>query len=327
MGRGIGKYFFFVIQYYIMKTNNFFQSLRTDFSRGFRAMFCQQNVRFLAVACCMMSAFASSAQTEYNLFPSSVVDADGWIWFDTKEKIDRYIGVIDETNFKVDPNGKLIQLVYADIMPDYPPSEASADFVGAGKDAEIGSEGCRTGGMKLQPSSAAMTLNGGGFIVRMPSCSTFSLCYSCTSKVMARIVASTNDNASMADCNSSYALDYDRGWKIINATYTSVFKRLPSGINLWSGIEKLNNGSDNVTIVSETPINVWFQSGTKDDIFIHGIKVTTPKQETAGIADITMPEGVSAVYTIDGKKLSDADACRKGVYIFYTGGKARKIIR
>ncbi len=210
------------------------------------------------------------------LFEVADLDEDGWLWFDTEEKIDKYIGLIDEDKYKVDPNGKPIQLVYANIMSDdYPASEASADIVGAGTDGETGSEGSRTGAIMLQPSSGAMSVNGGGFVVCMPSCHSYAICYSSNSRVMTRLVATTNAEASMDDCNAAYDLNYEKGWKIINASYVSVFKRLPAGINTWDKLEELDNGSDETTIQSDKPINVWFQSATPDTIYIHGIKVQT----------------------------------------------------
>lgn len=210
------------------------------------------------------------------LFEASDLDENGWIWFDTAEKIEKYIGVINETDYVVDPEGKPIQLVYADIMPDYPASEASAEFVGAGTDGETGSEGSRTGAIMLQPSSGAMSINGGGFVVCMPSCYAYDICYSSNSKVMTRLVATTNADAPMNNCLAECTLDSEAGWRVISAIYASIFKRLPDGINNWEGLEKLNNNTEPIaTIQSEDPIYVWFQSATPDTIYIHGIRVET----------------------------------------------------
>lgn len=279
----------------------------------------------------LLAFAATSAQAqEYNMFGASDVDADGWLWFDTQAKIDKYIGNIDETNYKVDANGKLIQTVYADQMPDYPASEVSPDFVGAGTDGETGTAGSRTGAIMLQPSSKAMTANGGGFIVCMPSCATFSICLSSNSKMMGRIVATKNADADMSQVSSSTDLTASTGWKIINAKYMTIFRTLDNGIKTWTGIEELNNGSDDVTIKSDDPIYVWFQSATHDTIYIHGIKVTTPKLEKTGIS-LVKSDASSAepeVYTLDGKRIAnsaDDRALRKGVYIIRTKEGTRKV--
>lgn len=279
----------------------------------------------------LLAFAATSAQAqEYNMFGASDVDADGWLWFDTQAKIDKYIGNIDETNYKVDGNGKLIQTVYADQMPDYPASEVSPDFVGAGTDGETGSEGSRTGAIMLQPSSASMTANGGGFVVCMPSCATFSICLSSNSKIMGRILATKNVAADMGQASPTTDLTASTGWKIVNASYMTIFKTLGRGIKTWTGIEDLDNGTDEVTIKSDEPIYVWFQSATHDTVYIHGIKVTTPKAEKTGINTLTsnVSSANKEIYSIDGSRIAngaDERALRKGVYIIRTKEGTRKV--
>lgn len=279
----------------------------------------------------LLAFAATSAQAqEYNMFGASDVDADGWLWFDTQAKIDKYIGNIDETNYKVDGNGKLIQTVYADQMPDYPASEVSPDFVGAGTDGETGTAGSRTGAIMLQPSSASMTANGGGFVVCMPSCATFSICLSSNSKIMGRILATKNVAADMGQASPTTDLTASTGWKIVNASYMTIFKTLGRGIKTWTGIEDLDNGTDEVTIKSDEPIYVWFQSATHDTVYIHGIKVTTPKAEKTGINTLTsnVSSANKEIYSIDGSRIAngaDERALRKGVYIIRTKEGIRKV--
>ena len=210
------------------------------------------------------------------LFEASDLDEDGWIWFDTAEKIEKYIGVINEADYLVDPDGKPIQLVYADIYPDYPASDASAEFVGAGTDGETGSEGSRTGGIMLQPASSAGSVNGGGFVVCMPSCHSYAICYSSNSRVMTKLVATTNVKSDMSQSNAEGSIDNESGWRVISAIYATIFKRLPKGIGIWEKLEELDNGYEpKVTLQSDDPIYVWFQSATPDTVYIHGIKVET----------------------------------------------------
>mgnify|MGYP000009689931 FL=1 len=277
-----------------------------------------------------LASFTGAYAAEYNLFPT----ADGWLWFDNQDSNARFVGLIDETPYKVmqGQEAKLVQMVYADQTPDYPPTVVDADIVGVGTDGETGSAGFRKGAIVLQPSSANSVPNGGGFVICLPSCSTLSIDYSCSSKVMARIVATTNPLADMNKVAASYDLSSADGWKVISAKYMSVFKRLPKGHQQWTGIEKLNNGSDATTIQSAKPIYIWFQSGTRDTIYIHGIKVTTPKQETTGItAPATNKAGIKTeVYSVNGQLLGNNKATSrlpKGVYIVKEGDKTRKVIK
>lgn len=274
----------------------------------------------------MASMAGASAQT-YNLFPTT----DGWLMFNSQETIDKYVGIINETDYKVETSddAKLVQTVYADQMPDYPASEVQPDFIGIGDDGEKGTAGSVNGAIMLQPASAMMTANGGGFIVCLPSCSTYSIDYSCESKVMCRILATTNPDSDMSKVYSEGDIDKTAGWKVISAKYSSIFSRLPAGHNVYSGIETYSNGYDNTTIKSDKPIYVWFQSLTKDTVYIHGIKVTTPKQEAAGIKNVaSVANAAKAVYTVDGKYLGNnaAVATEKGLYIIKEGDKSKKLV-
>jgi hypothetical protein len=134
----------------------------------------------------------------------------------------------------------------------------------------------------------------------------------------------------MSDCNAGYDLNYEKGWKIINASYVSVFKRLPAGINNWSSLENLDNGSDETTLKNDKPIYVWFQSATPDTIYIHGIRaITQENASSTGIENINAAAaGKKAVYTIDGRTAGNNTATlKKGLYIVTEQGRTRKIAK
>ncbi|MFC2474810.1 MAG: hypothetical protein ACFNT8_02985, partial [Prevotella sp.] len=79
--------------------------------------------RILTLAALACSLLSASAQSTQNLFPPTVTDADGWLWFNNQSVINTYVGGIDESDpdaFKVDLNGKPIQMVFADQQPSYP---------------------------------------------------------------------------------------------------------------------------------------------------------------------------------------------------------------
>lgn len=81
----------------------------------------------------LLSAIGVQAQ-EYNLFPASVVDENGWLWFNSQNIVDQYVGVCNEEDYKVDPEGKIIQMVYADQF-QYPSTTVDPDAIGYGKAA------------------------------------------------------------------------------------------------------------------------------------------------------------------------------------------------
>ena len=216
---------------------------------------------------------ATAQAQEYNLFYD--VDENGWLWFDTQEKIDKYIGICDEEYYKVDPNGKPIQLIYADILPDYPATIADPYQEGAGTDGEIGTDGCRTGSIIVAGSSNNMEPKGGGFVVLMPSCSTFSICLSCEGSTYVRMMSSK-------DVNKTFT-NYD----VISALYATVFKPLfRGGVFTWTGIKNLDNGNEGAyNLKTNQPIYAYFQSLTRLPIYIHGIRVTTPTNSKLNVTD------------------------------------------
>ncbi|MCF0235482.1 MAG: T9SS C-terminal target domain-containing protein [Bacteroidaceae bacterium] len=283
--------------------------------------------RIFTLSAALLVAASSFAQT-YNLFPS----ADGWLWFNNPDTISKYVGKINETDYRADNSAaaKLVQLVYADQMPDYPESIADPNIPGAGTDGETGSEGSTTGALMLMPSSRSGTLNGGGFVLALPACATLSIDFSCNSRSMIRFLATANAAAPMSNVSPNYALESADGWKVISARFATVFSARPKGRNLWEGIEKLSNGNDQVTIQSEKPIYFWLQSGTADTIYIHGIKVTTPSPITTSIGAVQTENAAASaqLYSLDGRHLGALDPKaqpNQGVYIVRRGTKSQKV--
>lgn len=235
---------------------------------------------------CLLVASLGVANAQKNLFDAADVDANGWIWFDTQAKIDKYIGQSDNENAKYNESGKIIQMVSAG-FGDYLDSEVSPEFTGAGTDGVLGTTGAHTGAIKLAAASANSTANGGGLIVKMPSCTSFSLCLSADSKMFVRLLGTTQANKMTSD------------FTIVSAKYTTVFKSLSSaGIYTWTGMEQLNTGFEPIfTWTSNATMYAYIQNVTKNNLYIHGIKVLTASP--AGVSELSNAINVK----FDGKKI------------------------
>lgn len=221
----------------------------------------------MALILCAMSATAQN----YNLFSASDIDKDGWLWFDTEAKVDKYVGICDEDNYKADPKGKKIQLVYADQVPTYPQTTVDPDAIGFGKGGELGAEGYKKGAIILPAASAAMQTNGGGILIMMPSCSELSINVSCESKVGFQLCSTTDISTSFTDYQVRGA------WSPMFGAFAH------AGNTTKTGLETKTNGNDNITIKSDKPVYVYFRNITKGEVYIHGIKVvTTTKNEEGG---------------------------------------------
>lgn len=234
----------------------------------------------MALILCAMSATAQN----YNLFSASDIDKDGWLWFDTQAKVDKYVGTCDEENYKADPNGKKIQMVYADQVPAYPPTTVNPDEIGYGKGGEVGTEGYKKGAIILAPASALLQPNGGGILIMMPSCSELSINVSCESKVGMQLCSTTDINTVFTN------YEVRGGWSAMFGAFAQ------AGNSTVKGLETKTNGNDNITIKSDKPVYVYFRNNTTKEVYIHGIRViTTTKNEDGG--EVT-PETPGNDYTV-----------------------------
>jgi hypothetical protein len=274
---------------------------------------------FTTLALLAATTISVSAQ-EYNLFPASDVDADGWLWFDTQEKIDKYVGVCDEDNYTVDPNGKIIQMVYANITPDYPETIADPTVMGTDEAGYIEGQDeytpgqAKTGAIVIAGASAQMSTNGGCLILNLPSCSTISLYLSSEASMLGRTMMISPTNAIDNDNSPAGAELWTGDSKVIYSRATLFGKLHGAGQFKWEGVESLNNGNNpGVTFVSGSPVYFLFQNCHKYPVYVHGIKVTTPKQESAGVSEIVAADGTDhQVYNLAGMRMKSAG---KGLYI------------
>lgn len=267
----------------------------------------------------LLAMAAMSANAQYNLFDPADVDADGWLWLDTQAKIDKYVGAFDEDNYTVNPNGKPIQMAFANITPDYP--ETVADPTVAGTDEAGYIEGQeqytpgqnKTGAIVLAPASAMMSMNGGCLVLNLPSCATISLYLSSEMRMLGRTLMVTPGFDMGIDDSTG-----DNPWtghtKSIFAKASVLGSLHGAGQWKWEGVESANNGyNEGLTFVSDSPVYFAFQNCHRYPIYVHGIKVTTPKQESAGVNEIVAPvKSDHHIYNLAGMRMKVAG---KGLYI------------
>ena len=250
----------------------------------------------LAMACTM-----NIQAQEYNLFDPADLDADGWLWFDTDEKIEKYVGLCNEEDYKIDPNGKLIQMVYADILPDYPATYADSWWVGSGTDGEVGTDGALTGAIVISAASGMMSTNGGGVAVMMPSCKTFSLCLSKDGRAMVRMLASKDDNGN------------DGAWNMQTDEPIYAYLQNVNNAELWLHGIKVTTTTEPAGIEEESVAG-------KDKIFFFNNTVSLNEEAQIEVYNVAGVMVESAFAT----KLSLNDM-NKGVYFVKVGNNVRKV--
>ena len=279
-----------------------------------------------------------SANAQYNLFDAADCDAAGWLWFDKEAKIAKYVGNatdkqdangFDWENYTVNPNGKYIQLAYANISPDYPESFANegipgTDAAGYVEGEEQYVEGqAKTGAIVLAGASAMMSTNGGCLILNLPSCSTIGLYMSSESSYMGRTMMIT-PGYNMSVDDSTGEDPWTGHTKVIYSKATMFSTLHKAGQFQWE-TAAIDHGTMNgdLNFVSNSPVYFAFQNCRNVPIYIHGIKVTTPTP--AGIQQIsTEANGTAQVYSLDGRKLQGTV---RGLNIIRQNGVTRKVIK
>ncbi len=240
---------------------------------------------FTLFALAVLSTATVSAQ-DYNLFPAEDVDANGWLWFDSEAKISKYVGVCDEDNYTVDPNGKVVQMAFANITPDYPETVADPEAYGADTegylitDPEHNLENMKKGAIILAPASGSMSTNGGCLILKLPACATISLYLSSEARMLVRTLKLTPGKDLSVDDSPASGDAWTGSTKVI-CSKASLFGSLHSaGHYEWTTAATDNNSyNEGVNFVSTEPVYFALQNCNKYAIFVHGIKVTTSQQE------------------------------------------------
>lgn len=131
--------------------------------------------KLLLTGLVLAASLSANAQETFNYFNPADCDENGWLWFDSADKIGKYVG-----------EGKKIQLLNAPFEiedPEFPGEtifpESSADATVKGYNTEGKAEG-KTGALVLAPAEEEAhgvfdKYRGGGFMVHLPDCATFDV--------------------------------------------------------------------------------------------------------------------------------------------------------
>ena len=267
--------------------------------------------KIVTLAMLAVATMSASAQETFNLFSPADCDADGWLWLNTQEKIDKYVGTINEDGYTVDPNGKVIQMAFANINPDYTETYADPEAYGVDTqgntilDEGVNKDECIKGAIVLAPASAMMATNGGCLVLNLPSCATIDLMLSSEARMLGRTLMLSSTNGIDND-NSTGENPWTGDTKSIYAKASVLGSLHGAGQWKWEGVESLNNGFNNdITFKSESPVYFALQNCHKYAIYVHAIRITTPKQETVGIQEnIANKQERNAYYNLAGQRMT-----------------------
>ncbi len=218
-------------------------------------------------------AIALNAQT-YNYFDAADVDANGWLWFDTQEKLEKYCGW--DSSYKI----ILQTATFEDSDGQY--AEPSLDdlAVGYNEAGEQGGEGAKTGALILPAASGSTdSPNGGGIMLWLPDCAELSLFVSTEYSKIVTGVKGGKGWVEPIDCALIKAY--------MNMSWGSLQPLAKVSQYQWNDIQDLSNANTGLTIKSTigNKVTGLILNNMKYPLYVHGIKVLT-YTEPAGVANI-----------------------------------------
>lgn len=249
--------------------------------------------KIVTLALLFAGAFTSAAYAQGNLFTPADCDANGWLWFDTQAKIDKYVG---EAN-----SDKIIKMVPTKYQVEVEPdifenlkNTASPTVYGAGTDgylpgvdstgATLGAD-AKQGAIVLAPASGAGQQNGGGILMYLPSCYYCEVFLSAETRLTPCLYAGLG-----------YKETIDLG--IVKGFAAPFFVLSSAGQTTWKLHEQTNENTG-LTIKQNGEVTVYLinDNSSKAELFIHGIKVQV-YGEGAGISGTASDaEGINIAQT------------------------------
>lgn len=254
----------------------------------------------LLTVAAMAMAFAAGAQTTYNYFDAADVDANGWLWFDTQEKLEKYCGW--GSDYKI----QLQTATFEDADGQYAEPELDATVLGYNSDGQQGGDGAKTGAIIL-PAAASVSdsPNGGSIVMWLPDCAEIDLFLSTEYDKMCTGVKGAKGWVEPIDCAKIKTY--------LNMSWGSIQPLAKVSQYQWNNIQDLAN-ADGLQLKSSAGNKVTAQilNNMKYPLYVHGIKVLV-YTEPAGVKNVQADADVLTL-AFDGNMLSATGEAEMNVY-------------
>lgn len=265
-----------------------------------------------------LAAFAAfsavNAQQTYNYFDPADCDADGWLWFDTQDKLDKYCGW--DSSFKI----QLLTTTYEDSEGLYPEPELNGTMPGYDKEGVAGTAGTKTGAIVIPRATTYGAKNGGGFMMWLPDLAEFSVFMSCEGSLYQPCLQGGEGWIERVDFQTVKG-------------YARPFTKLTSDCQYqWNNLQNFENANSGFKLLSPagTKVTAALMDDQTSDILIQGIKVFTYTKTSypeggSGVGEINVDDANAPVefFNMQGMKVSGNEP---GMYIRRQGSKTAKVI-
>ncbi len=252
----------------------------------------------------------ANAQQTYNYFDPADCDADGWLWFDTQAKLEKYCGFTEE--FKI----QLQSTFYDDGNGNYPEPELDGTIKGFDADGNEGGEGSKTGAIVLPRAYRLGETNGGGIAMMLPDLAEFS------------VFLSSNASKFIPMLQGAKNWEQRQDWAVFKG-YT-VFNPATKLCQLyWRNLQDFQNANLEESLKSSLgqKVTAAVTNGTNTPMLLQGIKVFTYTNTNSGsgIGEIGVDDANAPVefFNMQGVRVSGDEP---GLYIRRQGSKTSKVI-
>ena len=268
-----------------------------------------------------IAAFASvNAQNTYNYFDPKDCDAEGWLWFDTQEKIDKYVGfeAMDPAN---NPKIILQSATFENADQEYAEPFADPTLKGYNAEGVQGGEGSWTGAIALcgGSGSTGLTVDGGAILLYLPDCALFEMKVSTSLGKITAGLEGAKGHVPVVDC----AVVHTYGTTIFSQPFANAYQYT------WNNMQDLKNANTDLKFASPEgePVTALIRNNVKTDLLVQAIRVRTYTQNYEGdtaVEGVEISDNAPAVYyNLQGVQVKGD---QPGIYICRQGNKTSKVV-
>ncbi len=266
----------------------------------------------------------ANAQQTYNYFDPADCDADGWLWFDTQEKLEKYCGFENEGKKVI-----LLSAVWENSNGDFEEPTLDGNLKGYNAEGKQGEEGSWTGAISLSPNDGKLSYGGdnpigGGIMLQLPDIAEYSLALSTENDLICLGLYGSVGIVPINDC-SVIQIYTKMGWINTALAKVSQFK--------WNDIQNVTNKTNSFKLPTAKGKSVTsaMRNNSKYPLLVQGIRLFTYTQTEypaggASVGEIGMEDSNAPVefFNMQGVKVSGDEP---GLYIPRQGSKVEKVIK
>lgn len=279
----------------------------------------------------VMATFASMNAQTYNFFDPRDCDSDGWLWFDSQAKLDKYCG--DWGDYKIILSGAQ----YEDSEGQYRDCELDPTIFGYNTkgyqyvtDAD-GNEiepleraaGTWTGAIITPQAKSYGAQNGGGIILHLPDLAEFSVAMSSENRLRQMVLMGSKETGEVERIDlgivTGYAFPFTSMTDLCQYT--------------WANLQTKMNQNTGLTLASPkgVPVTAGLFNDMSTDVLIQGVKVFTytqteyPPFDDSAVNEISADDANAPVeyFNLQGMKVTNPES---GIFVRRQGSKTSKVV-